>query len=301
MDVRWLEDVLMLLEEGNLTRAAKRRNITQPAFSRRIKSFEDWLGAPVLERGVNRVEIRPALIGNEAEIRALLGRLGDLRGKLANYDAGHATITIAAQHAPVFSAFPDMALCAIARFAHLRFRLRPGNLRDCVAMFLRGDAPILLCYEDETMAPMPFGDSVMRTVWGTDQLIPVIGGGRRYAVARDGSIPGETPAIVYPDESYFGEALMKTAKPFGTHAFSGNPVCETAFSTGIKELVLGGLGIGWLPFSMCRKELERGEMVSLATELGCLPLDIVLYSDANHDMSRALIEVWSDQKSARQP
>ena len=31
MDLRWLEDVLILLEEGNLTRAAQRRAITQPA------------------------------------------------------------------------------------------------------------------------------------------------------------------------------------------------------------------------------------------------------------------------------
>ena len=32
MDMNWLDDVLILLEEGNMTRAAARRNITQPAF-----------------------------------------------------------------------------------------------------------------------------------------------------------------------------------------------------------------------------------------------------------------------------
>ena len=40
MDLRWLDDVLILLEEKNMTRAAARRNITQPAFSRRIRGFE---------------------------------------------------------------------------------------------------------------------------------------------------------------------------------------------------------------------------------------------------------------------
>ena len=57
MDLRFLEDVLILLEEGNMTRAAARRNITQPAFSRRIRAFETWLGVEVLDRGVNSVEI----------------------------------------------------------------------------------------------------------------------------------------------------------------------------------------------------------------------------------------------------
>ena len=50
MQFQWLDDVLALLEEGNLSRAAARRNITQPAFSRRIRGFEDWLGVTVLER-----------------------------------------------------------------------------------------------------------------------------------------------------------------------------------------------------------------------------------------------------------
>ena len=42
MDLTLFDDVLLLLEEGNMSRAARRRNVTQPAFSRRIRSFEDW-------------------------------------------------------------------------------------------------------------------------------------------------------------------------------------------------------------------------------------------------------------------
>ena len=43
MDMNWLDDVLILLEEGNMTRAAARRNITQPAFSRRIEALKTGL------------------------------------------------------------------------------------------------------------------------------------------------------------------------------------------------------------------------------------------------------------------
>ena len=65
MDMNWLDDVLILLEEGNMTRAAARRNITQPAFSRRIRSFEDWLGVSVLDPGTNKINISPTLHSNE--------------------------------------------------------------------------------------------------------------------------------------------------------------------------------------------------------------------------------------------
>lgn len=298
MDSRWLEDVLILLEEGNMTRAAERRNITQPAFSRRIRNFESWLGQPVMERGANRVDISAALASNETEIRALLARLRDLRGKIANFDADISTITIAAQHAPVFSTFPDMALRAKTLLPGVRFRLRPGNLRDCVTVFLRRDATILLVYEAEHMVPLPFSDGVTRSVWGWDQLIPVIGGGLRFLVGGDGEIPWDTPAIVYPEESYFGETLLKAEKPFGTNAFTRKPICETAFSTGIKELVSTGLGVAWLPIRMCHRELERGDLVSLAPRLGAIPLDVVLYSDSRHEPTRCLVDVWSGRVSA---
>jgi DNA-binding transcriptional LysR family regulator len=67
VDTRLLDDVLALLDEGNLSRAAARRNITQPAFSRRIRSFEDWVGIPLLDRETNRIELHPTLAANAAE------------------------------------------------------------------------------------------------------------------------------------------------------------------------------------------------------------------------------------------
>ncbi|MEM6276413.1 MAG: LysR family transcriptional regulator, partial [Pseudomonadota bacterium] len=193
MDMNWLEDVLVLLEEGNMTRAAARRNITQPAFSRRLRSFEDWIGKPILDRRSNRVEIGPALTTNEAEIRALVARLREMRTNLANYESGRTAITVAAQHAAACSSFPDMTLRANASFPGLRIRLRPGNLDDCASLFLRGDAEMLLCYEAKDARRLNFGSDVRRERWGRDYLVPVVGGSMRYLIRADGSIPDNTP------------------------------------------------------------------------------------------------------------
>ena len=102
MDLKWLEDVLVLLEERNLTRAAARRNITQPAFSRRIRSFENWLGVEVLERSTNRVDLSASLVSNEAEIRALVTRIQNFRSKIAHFNPASSTVSITAKHAPAF-------------------------------------------------------------------------------------------------------------------------------------------------------------------------------------------------------
>ncbi|MFT6022431.1 MAG: DNA-binding transcriptional LysR family regulator [Ascidiaceihabitans sp.] len=292
MDMQWLDDVLVLLEEDNLTRAAARRNITQPAFSRRIRSFEDWLGVDVLDRGTNRVDISPALASNEAEIRALVTRIRDLRSRIAHFDPASSTVSIAAQHAPVFSTFPDMALRAKQSFPAVKFRLRAGNLRDCVTMFLRGDTSMLLCYEAESATPLPFGASIRRELWGIDYLVPVVGGPLRYSVKANGEIPARTPAIVYPDDSYFGEVLNAQERPFGTPQFSSNPACETAFSSGIKEMVLKGIGIGWLPYSMAYREIENGDLISLGDSLGKETLKVAIYADVKDEISMSLLDIW---------
>lgn len=299
MDMQWLDDVLVLLEEGNMTRAAARRNITQPAFSRRIRSFEDWLGVDVLERGTNRIEISSALVSNETEIRALVARIRDLRGKITHFDPGSSTVSIAAQHAPVFSTFPDMALRAKQHFPALKFRLRAANLRDCVTMFLRGDTSMLLCYESEKVGPLPFGPSIGREMWGVDYLVPVVGGPLRYAVKDNGEAPERLPAIVYPENSYFGEVLSSGERRFGTPAHSANPVCETALSSGIKELALKGIGVGWLPYSMAYREIESGDLVSLGNNLGKEPLQVAVYADLNDEMSVALLDIWKSGSAGR--
>jgi DNA-binding transcriptional LysR family regulator len=293
MDMQWLEDVLVLLEERNLTRAARRRNITQPAFSRRIRSFENWLGVEVLERGTNRVDLRESLISNETEIRALVTRIRGLRGKIAHFSPASSTVSIAAQHAPVFSTFPDMALRAKQTFPELKFRLRAANLRDCVTMFLRGDTNMLLCYEAERAMPLPFDSSIRRGNWGVDYLIPVIGGVLRYALKANGDIPAQTPAVVYPNDSYFGEVLDAGARPFGTPRHCSNPMCETAFSSGVKELVLKGIGIGWLPYSMVYREIENGDLISMGDALGKEPLTVAIYADSKDEIAMSLLDIWN--------
>ena len=33
-------------------------------------------------------------------------------------------------------------------------------------------------------------------------------------------------------------------------------------------MILNGLGVGWLPFSMVHREIENGELISLRNQLG---------------------------------
>lgn len=292
MDLAWLDDVLVLLEEGNMTRAAERRNITQPAFSRRIRSFEDWLGAPVIDRQANKIELSDALISREDEFRALAQRLRSLRTNIANHDSRQQRVTIAAQHAQVCSSLPDMMLRARASFPGLHVRLRAGNVDDCISALLRRDADMFLCYEAEDTRSLDFGEGILRGSWGADVLIPVVGGSLRYKVHASGHIDRASPAIVYPEDSYFGRILSNGQREFGTSRYAQNPVCVTAFSSGVVELVLAGLGIGWLPYSMVHRHVASGTMTSLAQAFGTEYLIVAMFAHHDVPLARDLMTFW---------
>jgi DNA-binding transcriptional LysR family regulator len=94
MDLRRLRYFLVLAEELNFTRAARRLHIAQPALSQQIRALERDIGAPLLERGSRGCRLTPVgeVVAREAgellahadasqeRIRAAVGgRQGQLR------------------------------------------------------------------------------------------------------------------------------------------------------------------------------------------------------------------------------
>uniref|UniRef100_UPI003703D4C3 LysR family transcriptional regulator n=1 Tax=Phaeobacter sp. BS34 TaxID=2907240 RepID=UPI003703D4C3 len=50
MDIIWLRDFEALTTHKNFSRAAEERNVSQPAFSRRIRALEDEVGVKLINR-----------------------------------------------------------------------------------------------------------------------------------------------------------------------------------------------------------------------------------------------------------
>ncbi len=60
MELRQLRYFVAVAEEGNISRAAKRIFLTQPALSRQIKALEDEIGQCLLERQAHSIRLTPA-------------------------------------------------------------------------------------------------------------------------------------------------------------------------------------------------------------------------------------------------
>jgi DNA-binding transcriptional LysR family regulator len=72
MELRQLRYFVAVAEEGNISRAAKRIFLTQPALSRQIKALETEIGQCLLERMAHSIRLTPAGVALLHEARGLL-------------------------------------------------------------------------------------------------------------------------------------------------------------------------------------------------------------------------------------
>lgn len=290
MDLRWLEDVLILLEEGNMTRAAQRRAITQPAFSRRIRAFERWLGHDILDRDVNRVKIRDSTRNSEPEIRALIQRLSELQKKMCLADTEQKHLTVTAQHSLALSIWSDFITLVNTAIEPLTYRLKTANQPDCISTLIRGDADIMLSYETRNGPKLPFDDTFLRMTWGVDCLVPVISAALMATLHLNGSSPEPIPLITFPKHTFFDRVLSSASYKDVEHNPIFKVICESSFSAGAREMVLSDIGLAWVPMSLVSREIESGKLIDLSKKYGSVALQITIYARPEGNLNKAIVD-----------
>ncbi len=111
MELRQLRYFVAVAETGNISRAAKKIFLTQPALSRQIKALEEEIGQCLLERQAHSIRLTPAgevLVG---EARELLQRAEDL---LAKVRVGGREMRLRVGYAPSLAA--GILSAAVANF-----------------------------------------------------------------------------------------------------------------------------------------------------------------------------------------
>ena len=99
MDLNWLRDFECLARTQNFTRAADERNITQSAFSRRIKALESWVGLPLVNRATYPVQLTEAGVQFLPVATAAMAHLSEARQTLRDADRGeHRLILFSVLH-----------------------------------------------------------------------------------------------------------------------------------------------------------------------------------------------------------
>lgn len=136
MDLRKLRHALVLAEEGNFARAARRLNLTQPALTRSIQSLEASLSLPLFDRLASGV--RPTVDGDRVleHARAMLRLEASLRREaelLARGETGRVAFGIGPMLTPILG---DVLAEVLGNGARLEVRVEIEPVHSLAELLL---------------------------------------------------------------------------------------------------------------------------------------------------------------------
>ena len=292
MELAWLEDFVALSETGNFSRAAELRHVTQPAFSRRIRALEDWVGTALFERTAQGTHLTPAGEQFARGAPGLVRTITDLR-RDAREVGGRETATLhfAATHSLSFTFFPGWLRGVEQATTVGPVRLVSDSMQACEELMLQGQSQFVLCHH-HAIAPSRLETPAFasRDV-GEDSLMPLVAprGDGRPNWHLDNSTE-DLPLLAYSAESGLGRIVA--ANHFDHRAPGLRAVFSAQLAATLLGMARGGSGIAWLPASLAADDVARGTLVPAGGEDWAVPLGIRLFRPAARQ-SVAAERFWS--------
>jgi LysR family transcriptional regulator, hypochlorite-specific transcription factor HypT len=273
METIWLEDFLAVLDEGSFSRAAERRAVTQPAFSRRIRSLETWIGTSLFERGQHQVRLTPAGERFRPAAEEMLRHLQIARqDALSAAHIGSETLRLAATHVLSLTFFPVWLRALEAEApTTVTFQLTADNMVACEKLMIEGRAQFLLCHDHPAASTRLTSDRFRSIEIGRDVLVPV---------AKPSLLPCKSPAagpyLAYTSESGMGRILAATWASAGRIP-PAEPVFSSHLASVLAAMARDGRGIAWSPLSLVTDDVAAGRLARVGTEEDEVALAIRLF------------------------
>lgn len=289
MRLEWIEDIMAVAEHGSFQAACEKRNISQPAFSRRIRQIEQALGVTLFDRTARPARLSPHVQDQLDRMRDLSAGLRDLAAALRDVEGTRRRrIVIASQHAIAATTTPAI----IGRFADLDIdtRLRSANRDDCLAQIMTRRADIAFIHDVAGAQEIPGVEFLDILHLGTEDLIPVYA--RDHLDTLNLSYErGELPVIAYPADVFLGQVQRRVIFPRLTRVGRVRPRLETALTLAALEFARMGFAIAWIPEPLARMDITVGRLVNLSTTLPSVPMTL-LAARLNDTGSKIANDVW---------
>lgn len=287
MNFVWLEDFLALAGSGSFSRAAEQRHSSQPAFSRRIRALEDWLGTPLIDRSAQPVQLTEAGVWFRGVAQDLVQRTQRLPSQAQQVaEANTGRLRMAATHALSFAFWPRwlrslegvMASVSASGSALGPVELISDVLARCETLMAEGRVDFVLSHAHATAPTSLDADAALSVQVGVDALVPV------SAPARDGApqyrldtTGTPSPLLGYSDVSGLGR-ILRAVLGQRLQALDASSVFTAHLASVLRSMALDGRGVAWLPRSLLDEDLADQRLV-LATDdtRWQVPLTIRLY------------------------
>jgi DNA-binding transcriptional LysR family regulator len=279
MGLRFLEDFLKLAETGSFSRAAEERHVTQPAFSRRIQSLENYLGVELVDRSSYPLTLTAAgqsfrdagldILKALQMARRVAREIGAEDSSIAKVAALH---SLAIHYYPRYYGFLRQALNS------LTVHMTCDNMHNCMQSFVEGACHYLLVFSNPSVPLFLTSATHPYILLERDELVPLCApgpkGGPLYPLP--GKAATRRPYLSYGPNSYLGRVVEELLRKEGRQAFLQTVYVDDVAES-LKAMAKAGYGVAFLPRGAALAELAAGTLVPAGDERWTAPLEVRVY------------------------
>lgn len=254
LEIRWIEDLLALEQEKSISQAAEVRHVTQSAFTRRIQNIENAFGFQILKRYSKNIDFTEAgqiLLASSKNIQNQLNATINYLEK--NIKNNELNIRFAVSHSLTTQFFPRFINDSLINLEDLKLEIIASNFKQGLGLLKDGSYDLLICYCDQkTLQQLDLSLFVFHKIVKME-ILPV--------TALDNGIPKYSidqpfPLLAYSKQAYLRNCVDEVIEK----NLNYRTLYETDNASDLKELVIQGLGIAWLPKLLIEKEISENKL-----------------------------------------
>lgn len=287
MELKWLEDFVALAGLRSFSKAADERNVTQPAFSRRIRAIEEWFGVELVDRSTTPITLTAAgedflpharrlIASTEAMRHDIRLRHGAKRSTIRIITSHHFATTVAPRVVASFSR--ERPTSHISVVPSLQQYREMGDHSDAL---MSGAADILLTYDHGAFVLPDIGnDQIDRLVFQEETIVPVAVPGYADALGADWADSKELSLsfVGYPKYSFTEKIVEPILERFGSRL---DKVYESPVTASVRAATLRGIGLAWLPLNVVDEDIRSNRLVRLHGDDLTARISIVFFRRKN--------------------
>lgn len=269
--------------------------MTQPAFSRRIRALEEWLGTELFDRSSQPARLTAAGEWFRETAHDLMARVARVPGEARAVAEAHSTaLRFAATHALSFSFLTGWLQGLESRTTIGSITLVSDVFARCEAMLLESQVQFVMSHAHPQASSQLLAQGFPFVRVGSDRLIPVSApdatGRPRHALA-DATTGSPLPLLGYSMESGLGR-ILREVRGMALERCPAHSVFTAHLASVLRTVALDGRGMAWLPQTLIRDDLTSGRLIEAAPQEWTIELEIRLYRN-RPPLGKAAEEFWS--------
>jgi len=288
IETKWLKDFVILAQTRNFSKAAELRHVSQPAFSRRIKTLENKLNCKLVSRLHHPLQLTLSgeIFLNRAE--KILAEL-DLLSEELQQQTLRTPLIFSATHTLSIGVFPSIVEHINKLPFTLDTQLKIADADDCANLLKHKHCDYLLAFSDPLLNDFHH-DSILLT---KVKLLPVCQGNEQGEPIYSLSQPNNNvPYLAYQENIYLDRIVSKLLKD-KRQQINFNKMLMSPMADSLKMMALKGLGVAWIPEFSLATELASQQLVVAGDKQWQPELSLRLYRAKKMHNSHSFQEkIW---------